>query len=289
MKNILIATDFSKEAYSALYYATQLFKEDNRYYIVNFLGDEIHTSVYSYVNEEELGKIPKLRQSSELKCMETFHQIVRDSGFNGDHFEIITSENKVVPGITEMIQSHAIDVVVMGTRKHSGLLHSAVGTYTTRIIKKAIPVPLLIIPREIEFSAPKNIAFASELTHDFNANSLAILRDIALMYNSRITLVHDGDETDTSSQQWNQYNAFKNFFEGLRVNLEFYPSHQEVSYTISRFIKEKNMHLLAMEYNKHTPGGWLFREPIVEKIDRHLSFPLLVFPQKQKLLAGNKN
>ncbi|GAA4314684.1 hypothetical protein GCM10023115_28060 [Pontixanthobacter gangjinensis] len=280
MKNILVATDFSKEAYCALHYATRLFQEkDNKFYIVNFIGDKVQPTVYSGINEMEFSKLAKLKQDSEIECLSTKHQIVRDSEFSSDNFETISSENKLLPGIKDLIKTYQIDVVVMGTRKHSGTLASIQGTNTTRVIDKGIQVPLLIIPRELEYTEPKKIAFASELIYDYNFDALQELKDIALAHRSRIILVHDGDETEVSQRQWKNYNAFKSFFGEVPVELEFYHSHYEVSRTIAKFVKEKKMDMLSMAYYRHSAAGRLFREPTVEKIDRHLSFPFLILPQ----------
>ncbi|TRO66972.1 universal stress protein [Christiangramia sabulilitoris] len=283
MKNILIATDFSKEAYCALHYATQLFGEkESKYYIAYFIGDKIHASVYSGIKQQEFNKVPQLIQDSEVNNTATLHRIVRDSGFSAGHFETISSENKLGVGIKELIASRQIDVVVMGTKKHDGLLESITGTHTTRIIDSSLPVPLLVVPRELDFTGLRNIAFASELIYDFNFEALELLKDIALSHGARICLVHDGDETEMSQRQWRNYNAFKTFFGEVPVGLEFYHSHHEVSYTISSFVKEKKMDMLGIGYYKHSPGGSIFREAVVKKIDRHLSFPLLVMPTQSR-------
>ncbi len=281
MKNILIATDFSKEAYCALYYATRLFQEENTtFYIANFFGDKIQASVYSLVNEEEYSKIPRLQQNSEIACHEIFHHIVRDTGISGDKFHLISSEKKLVDGIQYLIDTKNIDVVVMGTKDHKGTLKSIAGTNTTRVINKALDVPVLIVPRELEFIPPKHIAFASELIFDFNFGALSILKKIAENFRSEITVIHDGEETQTTKRQWHNYNAFKEYMAGVPVSLEFSSSHIEVSRSITEFIKHNKIDMLSMEYFKHSATGKIFREPVVEKIDRHLSFPFLILPAK---------
>lgn len=281
MKNILIATDFSKEAYCALYYATRLFQEENTtFYIANFFGNKIHTSVYSLVNEEEYSKIPKLKQDSEIACTEIFHQIVRDTGLSGERFQLISSEKKLLPGIEDLIKSHNIDLVVMGTKKHKGTLKSIPGTHTTRVIDKALKVPLLIVPRELEFNPPTHIGFASELIFDLNFEALKVLKQITMNFKSKITVIHDGEETQVSRRQWENYNAFKAYFKGVSVQIEFSATHIEISRSIAEFVKNNGIDMLCMEYYKHSPSGKLFREPVVEKIDRHLSFPFLILPAK---------
>ena len=281
MKNILIATDFSKEAYCALYYATRLFQGENTtFYIANFFGEKLHASVYSLINEEEFSKIPKLKQDSEIACNEIFHHIVRDSGLNSERFQLISSEKKLVKGIEDLIQSHAIDLVVMGTQNHKGTFKSITGTNTTNVIERSLTAPILIVPRELEFTPPAHIAFASELIFEFNFDALKVVKEIALNFKAEITVIHDGEETQVSQRQWENYIAFKAYFEEVPVQLEFSSTHIEVSRSIAEFVKNKKIDILCMEYYKHSAPGNLFREPVVEKIDRHLSFPFLILPAK---------
>lgn len=281
MKNILIATDFSKEAYCALYYATQLFRDDDaRFYISNFYGDEIHTSVYSIVNEEEFKKAPRLKMRSEAGCTETFHQIIRDTELDQNRFEIISSERKLIKGIENTIKERDIDLVIMGTKKHHGTLQSIYGTHTTKLIEKAISCPILVIPRELDYTPPLNIAFASELSRSFEENSFRLLKHLAKRFGSSITVVYDGEEGSLSKEQWKNFNELKAYFGDVPVHLEYSFTHIEISRTLAEFVKNHNMDLLSMIYYKHGFTENLFREPVVENIDRHLSFPFLILPAK---------
>ncbi|TBW30259.1 universal stress protein [Gramella sp. KN1008] len=281
MKNILIATDFSKEAYCALYYATQLFKEDDaQFYICNFYGDEIHTSVYSIVNEEEFKKAPRLGVSSRAGCTETFHSIIRDSELPKERFEIISSDQKLIKGIENLILEKNIDLVVMGTRKHKGTFESIYGTHTTKLIERAISKPILVIPRELDYKTPLHIAFASDLNREFKKGSFRFLKELAQSLGSSITVVYDGEEGSLSKEQWKNYNEFKSIFEEVPVHLVYSFTHIEISKTLAEYVKNNDMDMLSMIYYKHGFTESIFREPVVENIDRHLSFPFLILPEK---------
>ena len=283
MKNILIATDFSREAYCALFYATSLFRADkNKFYIANFFGEKAEASVYSIINEEEFSKKALLKKDSEIACRETLHRIVRDSDLNSDRFEIVSSELKLLPGILNLTQNLDIDLLVMGTANHAGTLKSIVETNTTKIIERALRIPVLVIPRELDFTPLTHIAFASELIYEFNPESLKTIKALAEKSGSRITLIHDGKESEMSQRQWKNYNNFKSYFEGTEVSLAFSSNHIEVSKSIAQFVKHNEVDMLCMEYYKHSFISNLFIEPVVEKIDRHLSFPFLILPAKTK-------
>lgn len=281
MKNILIATDFSREAYCALYYATQLFKEeDTVFHIANFYGDEIHTSVYSIVNEEEFKKAPQLKISSQVACTETLHKIIRDSELGQERFEIISSEQKLIKGIERLIDEKDMDLVIMGTKKHRGTLQSISGTHTTRLIERAISCPILVIPGELDYITPLRIAFASDLNRKFEKISFKFLKQLAEKFGSSITVVYDGEEGSLSKEQWKNFNELKSYFGEVPVHLEYSFTHIEISRTLAEYVKNNNMDLLSMIYYKHGFTESIFREPVVENIDRHLSFPFLILPEK---------
>lgn len=280
MKNILIATDFSKEAYCALFYATQLFaKENARFYIANFYGDEVRTTVYSVVNEEEYKKGAHLKLESQTAGTETLHRIIRDTELPAERFEIISSDRKLIKGIHGLIAAKDIDLVVMGTRKHQGTLNSIYGTHTTKLIESGLNCPVLVIPRELDYVAPVRIAFASDLRKAFGEN-LNLLKQLAFHFNSEITVVYDGEEGSLDQKQWEHYNQLKSYLTGVPVHLKYSYTHTEISRTLAEFVKRNEMDLLSMVYYKHTFSDNFFREPVVEKLDRHLSFPFLVLPEK---------
>lgn len=280
MKNILIATDFSKEAYCALYYTAELFREgDTRFLIANFYGEAIHKSIYSLVNEDEFVRTTKISHSAHDSCNKVMHQVIRDTGLPKERFEVLYSEEKLERGIDELVQEHKVDLLVMGTRKHEGSLSRLQETNTTRIINKALPCPILIIPREMDYNTPKEIAFASDLKRPIPGSNARLFIALAEHFKSTVHVVYDGEEGSLSKKQWENFNNFKKLFAQDTVKLAYTFTHIEVSRTIAEYVKSNKIDLLAMIYYKHSIAGNIFREPVVENIDRHLSFPFLILPE----------
>ena len=279
MKNILIATDFSKEAYCALHYTAELFREaDTKYIITNFYGHGIPNSVYSIVNEEEFVQAAKYSSISQDLCKETMHQVIRDTGLPGERFEILSSERKLESGLPGLIKEKKIDLVVMGTKKHQGSLSAIQETHTTRIINKGLSCPLLIIPRELDYKGLSNIAFASDLRKPISEKSIQLLIALAGHFGSRVYVVYDGDEHSLNKSQWEHFNSFKTFFKEGSVSLQCSSTHIEISKSIAEFVKKEKIDLLSMIFYKHNFAGNIFREPVIENLDRHLSFPFLILP-----------
>ncbi|MUP44430.1 universal stress protein [Gramella sp. BOM4] len=280
MKNILIATDFSKESYCALYYTAELFREgDTRFLIANFYGEAIHKSIYSLVNEEEFVRETKISHSAQENCTKVMHQVIRDTGLPKERFEVMYSEEKLESGIKELVKQHKIDLLVMATSKHEGSLSQLQDTHTTKIINKGLPCPILIVPREMDYKVPKKIAFASDLKRPIPETSIKLFVALAEHFKSQVHVVYDGEEEGLSKKQWANFTNLKKLFPEDSVKLVTTFTHIEISRTIAEYVKNNKIDLLGMIYYKHSIAGNIFREPVVENIDRHLSFPFLILPE----------
>ncbi|MDT0688682.1 universal stress protein [Salegentibacter sp. F188] len=281
MKNILFATDFSREAYCALYYATELFKDEEcKFFISNFFGDRRDTSIYNIVNEEDHTLLSRLKTQSLQGCKEVMHKIVRDSSAKTHHFETFTSDQTLVNAIPAVVLKKNIDLVVMGTRGHSGIIDNFLGSNTSDVIEKSISCPLLVVPKERDYIAPEKLAFATEFRKPYSADVLRPFTELAKSFNSSIYIIYIGEEEELSKKQIENRNNLKKLLKGIETHLIYLSSDEEISKTISDYIKNKGIHLLSMVYYKHQFFDTIFREPVVKKIDHHLAFPFLILPEK---------
>ncbi len=279
MKNILFATDFSEEAYCALYYASRLFEQEMcRFYITHFYGNEILTSAYGIVNEMEHKKTPALAQRSIEQCNEVKHRIKRDINLDNHQYEIISSRYKMDSEISFIATDRDIDLIVMGTKGHRGFMANWEKSNTSELIEKKVPCPILVVPKEINYKTPENISIASDLKKPFTAAHLQLLKELALLFNSDITVLYIGNEDLLESRQRANFNTLKSLLPGIEVKLECILSENEISKVVSDYVKNNSIDLLCMVYYKHPFTEKLFREPIIKNIDHHLSFPFLVFP-----------
>ncbi|MDT0684876.1 universal stress protein [Autumnicola psychrophila] len=282
MKNILFATDFSKEAYCALYYATRLFKnEECKFYISNFFGDKRDTSVYRIVNEEDYKLIPQLKAKSLEGCKEVMHNIVRDSGRENHQFEIFTSDQALVTALPAVVIKKNIDFVVMGTRGHSGVVDGFIGSNTSKLIEESLACPLLVVPKERDFTSPQKLALATEFRKPFSSAILKPLIELATSFESSISIIYVGEEEELNKKQIENRNNLRKLLKGIDTHIIYLSSDEEISKTISDYIKTKGINLLSMIYYKHEFFEKIFREPVVKKIDHHLAFPFLVLPEEK--------
>lgn len=184
MKSILVPTDFSNNANTAIDYACELARS---------LGAEItvlniHTPAVTQYDiasviikneldrakelaEEKLGEISKMiQQQYQIACKTRF------------------KVGGVVESIEDMIQNEEADFVIMGTRGASGLSKFLFGSNTARVIEK-VDCPVLAIPDGCTFQTPKRIVYATDF-NNAELNHIDKLVAVAQSFNSELMMVH---------------------------------------------------------------------------------------------------
>ncbi|GAA4272854.1 universal stress protein [Aquimarina gracilis] len=160
MKRILVPTDFSNNAYNALYYATRLFKnEPCKFYILNTC-DINRSAISGNKDSEDLDQ--EVSKRANEKLTETLHSIVRDTEDFDHTFGTILSAKKLLETIEETVKSEGIDLIVMGTKGATGAKGFFIGSNTSNIIEKTKCCPVLAVPDEFNFEDTREIAFSGQ-------------------------------------------------------------------------------------------------------------------------------
>ncbi len=279
MKRILVPTDFSNNAYSALFYATRMFQnQDCQFFILNTF--DVDTPVLTSRIDTSKGELlyQQLSNESKEKLTETFHSIVRETeGFN-HIFETISVSKKLTETINKTIKSKDIDLVVMGTKGVSGIKEVFMGSNTVRVIQKIKDCSVLVVPDEFDFEKPKDIAFATDFKRFYSKEELEPLLQIVSLFDSNIRIIHIHQEEKLDEMQKHNFNSLKEHFKGYNFTFHWVSRFDQKSEAIHAFLDEMNINMLAMLYYKHSFIEGITREPVVKKIGLQATIPFLVIP-----------
>ncbi|MBQ4820947.1 universal stress protein [Aquimarina sp. MMG016] len=147
MKRILVPTDFSINAYNALYYATRLFKnEPCKFYILNTFDAETHILTSRIDNHKDSSEYQKSLDNCKEKLTEVMHSIVRDTEDFDHSFETISSSKELLESLKETIKNKDINIIVMGTKGATGAKGFFIGSNTANVIQKIKKCPVLAVP-----------------------------------------------------------------------------------------------------------------------------------------------
>ncbi|WP_432410112.1 universal stress protein [Rasiella sp. SM2506] len=279
MKTILIPTDFSNNAYCALYYATQLFAEEKCTFIIVHSFENQVTNLTSRI---DIGKteavVDELYNTCESNCDEVKHKIILDTNNNKHCYKTIATSLSLSRAINKLIAKEQVDFVVMGSKGSTGASDILVGSNTLAMIRKIKKKPLLVVPQEFDFKPIKKIAFATGFKRAYTKNELQPLLDISSISNTGIKVIHvHKNKKKSDLQRANSHQLFKLLEKGNPKN-NWLPGETDTYDAITSFLKKEQIDLLAMIYYKHNAIVRLFREATVKDIAKYTGIPFLIMP-----------
>lgn len=277
MKNILIATDFSFNAYNALFHATQILKgKPATFHLLNVYDE--HTPLQS--NSKGKTLLEQLADESNEGLQHAYHRVKLDEPESNHVFKIISKKGHLGAVISNTISEKAIDLVVIGNSGCSEIEAIFLGSNALRVIRTIKTSPVLTIPKEIDFKPPKEIAFVTDFKSRFDLSLLEPLRFIAQQYNSTIRIMHINEEEALTQKQHINRGILLGYLSDFKYSLNWMPLFKSKARTIHDFLKELNIDMLAMVNYKYSFLERMSREPVIDRVAFDLDIPFLVIPHQ---------
>ncbi|PWL39394.1 universal stress protein [Flagellimonas aquimarina] len=281
MQKILIPTDFSENAWNAINYAMQLFRNKKcTFYLLNTYTPVIPSSRFMAKMIDGVSIVDAVRNSSEQGLLKTVERIKSKYGNIGHTFETISSFNLLVEEVKDIVDAYDINLVITGTKGSSGIDEVFMGSNTVRIIKNSKKCPVLAIPQHFDFVTPTEIAFATDFNRFYTTSELKPLLELAEMFQATIRIVHVqyGIKALSELQQFN-LNMLRRYLNNAEHYVHTVSELNSVSQTLEMFTEELDIHLLALLNYQHSYMEKMTREPIVKRTAFHTQIPLLVIPE----------
>jgi nucleotide-binding universal stress UspA family protein len=283
MKTILVPTDFSSAAQAATDVAVTIaLKEQARLILLhavelpvsgsfNVEGEVLTTDnweekIYSLkVIESAKQKLERLSADLNARAVNTTHRLRLGSPFIG---------------ISEILTSETIDLIVMGTQGHSKLEEMLIGSNTEKVVRHA-KCPVLTVheaPTKKEF---KNIVYATNLGTGEEAFAKVVI-NTREMYNGKIHLVR----INTPSNFASDVNVKKDMEAFVRrVKLTDYTlntfNHYNEEEGIIHFAQNIGADLIALSTHGRTGLAHVVAGSIAEDLANHSVIPVLTYVTKQ--------
>jgi len=205
---ILLPTDFSDNAWSAIVYALKLYA--NAPCIFYFLHTIDNEALYkrSLVTDYFL---EALEEGATKDLLELKEQAIASNANENHEFEVVLSAEKIEVAIKKSIEEHAIDMVIMGTKGASKNEKMFFGSNTVRVLNKVKVCPLLVVPDEFDFVEPTQIAFPTDYNRFYTDEEIQVLRKLTELYDSKIRVVHIEEEKKLNDVQRYNINALDEY------------------------------------------------------------------------------
>lgn len=199
MKTILVATDYSQSAESAIKYAS---------FIASFTKANVALFNNYVFNIHALnGLIPPNAMDDIVKSnQDKLHQYAERMSLKYKRPLSAYSITSMTPdALDQLIDKLDIGLIVMGMRKDSDEDHLT-GITSNAIITNT-KVPVLVVPEGIVLKMPERVLYACDYQAAPKEEHLATLKDIAKVFGSELQVFHVyknavGEETDREEREF---------------------------------------------------------------------------------------
>ncbi|MFS4418142.1 universal stress protein [Maribacter sp. 2307ULW6-5] len=277
MKNILIPTDFSENAWNATVYAMHfLAKQRCTIYFLHTYTPAFYRLDYALGGTSQSALPDPGADSAQAKLEATLAK-VKALFPNAPHqLETLSAFNTLTDEIGEMVRKKNIDLIVMGTQGATGAKRVFLGSNTVFVLRKAT-VPVLAVPNDHVFVTPKNILFPSDFQEHHSPEEVGIVQDTAQMFGAAITLLHIWEVVALNSEQKRNkehlLGLLKNTaFEQWKVQGKKFPE------AVLEYVETNQVDLLVMMNRNHSFFERVLLRQSIDQIGFQVQVPFLVVP-----------
>jgi nucleotide-binding universal stress UspA family protein len=275
-KKILIPTDFSKNAWNAVTYAADLFKDTAcTFYLLNAYKTTVHSRRDLVMeNPADLSfEIEKTNSENGLaKILEMLN--LRTKNKNHSYISISLLDDPI-SATKKTIEKKDIGLVVMGTKGSNNKVNMLLGSNTINAMENLRSCPILGIPLDARLDTIKEIVLPTSYKTHFKRKELINLVEIAQLRNATVRVLHMSKNEELSIDLQENQQLLEECLEGASYTFH-YVSGTDVPAAVQVFVESRDSDMVAFINKKHGFFDNLFTKPLVSALGKFSKVPLLV-------------
>ncbi len=281
MKNILIPTDFSRNARNAIDYAMEFLKGERcTFYFLHTYTPQFYRMDYVF-GGPSFSAIDDKGIDISLAGLEKTIADVKGRYANPNHtFEMVSAFNILSDEINELSESKSIDLVIMGTQGATGAKEIFLGSNAVHAIRKAL-VPVLVIPEGCSFEPIKNMLFPTDYLSYFRENDLQGLLEISRFHRALVTVLYVRGASDLTETQRKNKLHLDNCLAPISHSTKEIAG-TNIPDAIINYSEANPINLIVMMNRKHSFMERLLTRQNIDQVGFHVKVPLLVIRDTAK-------
>ncbi len=272
---ILLPTDFSNNAKNAIFYALELYKNQEVNFILMNAFHPTHDDMANSITGGSLNDL--LSQASEKQLQELIAEIKSKKQLNNKKhsFSFKSVYGSLVEIIDTFVDKHPIDLIVMGAKGMSAVEKIVFGSNTYAVIKE-VDCPALVIPDKVSYSSPSTISIATDFKEIKKKNIFATLQSLVKDFKPEITLFNVTEEIKSIGADEKQMaQSITNILDVEDIKTSYF-KHEDVIYGTKEYVKQHNTSLMVLVNKKRNFFEDLFHISFTKQISFHAEIPLLI-------------
>lgn len=279
---ILVPTDFSEKALSALHYSLNLFKgKACAFYLVsiressNYISDDL---LQSDANDS-------LYDTLILKNRKKLDELVKElkSQYSGEDytFKTIADYNGFTAAIRQVIALEKIELIVMGSNGSKGAKEMIFGSHSLRVIHK-VPAPVLVVPRDYLYNGLENILLGLDYDQVLIPSEIEPLRKITMGAELTVELLQMKNK-DFDEVLWkDQSESLNKAFSDLKFTYQTITGVPFVD-AVNSIVQIQKPDLIVLKTEKENFLERFFHKSNISAIIKNTTVPVLILhPNPEK-------
>lgn len=282
MKQILLPTDFSDNAFNAIRYALNLFRdEEATFYLLNTFTPVSYHTGYLIENPAPYG-MEDIAMINSKRDIERTEEKIKEEFNNSKHsFVRLSVFNTLIGEIKSVVEKYNIDLIVMGTKGATGAKEVFIGTHTMYTIKK-VNCPVIAVPSGFAFEEPKDVLFPTDYNFSMDNKYLPLVKEICDKYICRLNILNAYYGVALDSKQQKIKEGLDEYFKD-NAHVFHIAEGMDVLEAVEDFQKKYKIDLLVMVHNRHSFFENLLFKPVINQVAYHTNIPFLVIPSKERI------
>lgn len=277
---ILVPTDFSDEAYNALFYATKLLANQSCiFYILHVFKKP--TGILPKSHHLTDKKISLLENESMENLKKTFHKIHLDDKNVLHEFKTLSKQGFLNEAIHETIGIFNVDLVFMGNKGTTGSKEIFMGSNTVQTIRNLTKCPLMAVPKQVEFKLPKKIAFITDLKKGCNLKTIKPLLQLLKILDASLHIVHIIEEEFLSSLQTSNKKLLQISFKDLNPSFTSIFEFTDKAQVIDSYVKNSEVDFFSLVHTKKSFIERILKKPVLMDLSMYSTVPFLILPHRE--------
>jgi nucleotide-binding universal stress UspA family protein len=272
MKTILVPIDYSDNSFNALHYAVNIAEHFKaKVFLYHVFEVPVTTTEMPVIimSPEELEGINNSKMNEIVNELKAKHniEIIVDSG-PGYSVEEIARKMKFLDA----------DLTVLGIRGVSRISELVIGSVATGVVRKA-DHPVLIVPENAIFLAPKKILFASDNMGISNPKTFKFLTEFASHFNCEVAVVNMVDEVTIPNDMESHLKMdYSKVLQGIKLSYHTIEG-EDIAECINDFLNSFDADIIVNIPRKHSFLEKIAHESNTKKLAFHTNIPLLALPE----------
>lgn len=280
MKNILVPTDFSRNAHHAVEFAAVIATSWDA--TITLLS--VYTPVVSRYNVISPLLVDEIAQA-KTEIHEKLHQTVETikEMYPEASCRTAVGTGETVEGILDAVGTVNADLIIMGTQGASSIEKVLLGSNAADIIEKA-ECPVLVVPGGTEIRVPKKIVFATDYAHS-DIEGARLLTSIAQVFGATVTFVHVTRHEEETEDDLKVIQKFTDEIKSATAyqNIDFkILSDNTVFMGLDTIVENTGIDLMALSTRRRSLFEKLYNPSLTKKLAQYTQIPLLAFKAQKE-------